>query len=140
MNGELYNRDAEHLKLLSIFHYVMGGIQAFFGCFGFLYVIMGLIFTVAPMPAGQGNPPPKFMGVFFGIFGAGLVLIAWTIAGLVFYAGRSLALRKRHAFCMVIAALQCLWIPFGTVLGVFTLIVLMRPSVQALFQPGPPVR
>jgi hypothetical protein len=37
---------------------------------------------------------------------------------------------------MVIAAIQCAFTPFGTVLGVFTLIVLVRPSVKALFLSG----
>ena len=42
--------------------------------------------------------------------------------------------------CIVMAALACLSMPFGTVLGVFTIIVLARPSVQALFsRPVAPV-
>ena len=36
-------------------------------------------------------------------------------------------------FCLVIAALLCMITPFGTVLGVFTIIVLVRPSVKLLF-------
>ena len=40
------------------------------------------------------------------------------------------------------AGLECILMPFGTVLGVFTLIVLMRDSVKALFgvsmNPGAP--
>jgi hypothetical protein len=31
------------------------------------------------------------------------------------------------------AAIACMLMPFGTVLGVFTIIVLMRPSVKELF-------
>jgi hypothetical protein len=31
------------------------------------------------------------------------------------------------------ACVACLSVPLGTVLGVFTIIVLMRPSVKALF-------
>jgi len=34
---------------------------------------------------------------------------------------------------MVIAGIECLFMPFGTVLGVFTLVVLVRPSVKELF-------
>ncbi len=36
-------------------------------------------------------------------------------------------------FCLVMACVACLFMPFGTVLGVFTIIVLARPSVQTLF-------
>ena len=51
----------------------------------------------------------------------------------------------------MVAGLNCLHMPLGTLLGVFTFIVLARPSVQALFEqrsgaapdaqwppPGPP--
>jgi hypothetical protein len=31
------------------------------------------------------------------------------------------------------AAISCIFMPFGTVLGVFTIIVLLRPSVKELF-------
>ena len=31
------------------------------------------------------------------------------------------------------AAIECMFFPFGTVLGVLTIIVLIRPSVKPLF-------
>ena len=34
------------------------------------------------------------------------------------------------------AGIECIFMPFGTVLGVFTIIVLMRPSMKELFDPG----
>jgi hypothetical protein len=52
----------------------------------------------------------------------------------VFLAGRNLAQQRRYTFCLVIAGLLCIFIPFGTVLGVFTIVVLVRPSVKALFE------
>jgi hypothetical protein len=36
-------------------------------------------------------------------------------------------------FCLVMAGIQCIFMPFGTVLGVFTIIVLMRNSVKEAF-------
>jgi hypothetical protein len=53
-------------------------------------------------------------------------------------AGRFLARRKHHLFCLVVAGVECLFFPFGTVLGVFTIIVLMRPSVQQAFEANGP--
>jgi hypothetical protein len=32
------------------------------------------------------------------------------------------------------AGIECVFMPFGTVLGVFTLVVLTRPSVKPLFE------
>jgi hypothetical protein len=66
------------------------------------------------------------------------VLFGWTLAALLVAAGRSIARRKRHLFCLIVAGMACLMMPFGTVLGVFTLITLNRPSVKAKFNPGPP--
>jgi hypothetical protein len=51
----------------------------------------------------------------------------------ILIAGRSLALRKRYSFALVIACIECLFIPFGTILGVFTIVALSRESIRALF-------
>ena len=57
--------------------------------------------------------------------------IAMAICILI--AGRSLALRKRYSFALVIACIECLVVPFGTVLGVFTIVALSRESIRGLF-------
>jgi hypothetical protein len=51
----------------------------------------------------------------------------------ILIAGRSLALRKRYSFALVIAGIECLFVPFGTILGVFTIVALSRESIRALF-------
>jgi len=55
------------------------------------------------------------------------------IAGMVLFAGRCLSRRKNHLLCLIVAGVSCLFVPMGTVLGVFSIIVLMRPSVKELF-------
>jgi hypothetical protein len=42
--------------------------------------------------------------------------------------------RKRRKFYIVIAAICCAVFPLGTPLGVFTILVLSRPEVKAMFQ------
>lgn len=126
-----FDRDIEHLKLLSIFHYVAAGLSAVFGLMSSLYIIMGLVFINADF---QGNnPPPPFMGWMFIIIGAGTMVILLTVAMLFVKAGNSLRTQRNYTTCMVTAALACLWVPVGTVLGVFTIIVLNRPTVRQLF-------
>jgi hypothetical protein len=49
-------------------------------------------------------------------------------------AGRSLPLRKRYSFALAIACIECPFIPFGTILGVFTIVARSRESVKALFE------
>ena len=130
--------DNEHLKLLSIFHYVKGGITALFACIPIIHVVFGLVLIVAPRLFGHGSDqPPAFIGWLFVILGFFIIFLGWTVAVLVLIAGRCIARRRHYTFCFVVACLECLSVPFGTVLGVFTILVLNRQSVKALFNPGP---
>src|SRR6476620_3142929 len=65
-----------------------------------------------------------------------LFVIGIVMAILILIAGRSLALRKRYTFALVMACIECLFVPFGTILGVFTIVVLSREPVRALFSKG----
>jgi hypothetical protein len=127
-------QDEEHLKLLSIFHYVVGGLAGFFAMFPILHMVIGLVIILAPVKVeGKGEPPPAFIGWFFVIFAGTLIAAGWSFAVCVIVAGRFLARRKRYLFCLVMAGIECIFMPFGTVLGVFTIIVLMRESTKELF-------
>jgi uncharacterized membrane protein YuzA (DUF378 family) len=130
------NSDTEHLRLLSIFHYVVAGLAALFSFFPLIYTGMGLIFVwVAqhPNPKQTGEPPPEFLGWIFVAFGAFFFLVGLAMAICILVAGRTLAKRRRYWFTFVVACVECLFMPFGTILGVFTLIVLSRHSVKQLF-------
>ncbi|SRR6266403_4784863 len=130
------NQDAEHLRLLSIFHYVVAGLAALFSLFPLLYTTIGAIFIFA---ARHGTPkpgeelPPEFLGWIFIVLGALLFLLGIAIAICIFIAGRCLARHRCYSFALVMACIECLFIPFGTILGVFTIIALWRESVKALF-------
>jgi hypothetical protein len=87
------------------------------------------------MQDNGGKAPPAFMGWLFMLMGATFVTLGWSLAGLVLYAGRSIKARRRHTFCLVVAGLCCLFMPFGTMMAVFDFIVLSRPTVKALFSP-----
>jgi hypothetical protein len=62
-----------------------------------------------------------------------LILIAMAILKLL--TAQYIKRRRSRAFCMVVAAISCLEIPYGTLLGVFTFLVLGRNSVRGLFEP-----
>ena len=130
-------KDLEHLRLLSIFHYVAAGILGFFGCCFIFHVAMGLFFILSPQTMENGEPMPPFFGWIFLIMGSAAVLFGWTMAILLLIAGRFLKRHKRRTFCMVVAAISCLFMPVGTVLGVFTIIVLSRATVKTLFEETP---
>ena len=136
------NQDREHLQLLAIFHYVVAGLAAVFSFFPLLYTTVGSIFIFAARH-GTAKPgedlPPEFLGWIFAVLGSVLFLIGIAMAICILITGRSIALRKRYSFVRVMACIECFFIPFGTILGVFTIVVLSRESVRELFAASPNV-
>ena len=126
------NQDFEHLKLLSIFHYVVAGLVALFACFPLIHFFVGLGIVTGAFEDAPGEA--QLIGVFFMVFAGLFIMTGWAMAAAVLIAGRNLAQRTRYTYCLVIAGVECIFMPFGTVLGVFTIIVLMRESVKLLFQ------
>jgi hypothetical protein len=114
---------------------VWGGLTACFSCFGVFYVVFGLVAVIAGTQQNQGGPP-AFVGGMFMLIGIVFVVLGATVGGLTIWAGRCLAQRKRYTLCFAMACVSCLSVPLGTALGVFTIIVLQRPTVKAMF--GPP--
>ncbi|MFO1451350.1 MAG: hypothetical protein U1F61_24535 [Opitutaceae bacterium] len=131
------SKDEEQLRLLAIFHYVVAGLGALFACFPLIHVGMGLMMVLNPelMTGGQKSPPPPAaFGYLFIAMGAFFVLLGWAAAICTLISGRMLARRRKRLFSFVMAALLCAFMPFGTILGIFTIIVLSRESVQRLYQ------
>jgi len=128
------NQDEEHLKLLSIFHYVVGGLAGLFACFPIIHLIIGIVMLAGGFQDASGQGPPRAIGLIFVIMALFIMTLGWTLAVCLIVSGRQLAKRKRYTFCFVLACISCIFIPFGTVLGVFTIMVLMRPSVKNIFE------
>jgi hypothetical protein len=135
MTDTLSREDEEHLRYLTIGHYVVAGLMALAGLFPMLHLAMGIwMLTSADMHSVKDGPPAMLVGAFFVVFALAWILISWTLAALLVYAGRSITQRRRRTFCLAVAsvaALMCM--PFGTLLGIFTIIVLLRPSVRDAF-------
>lgn len=131
--GYLYQRDLNHLNLLAIFHYVLGGLVLLFACIPIIHVVLGVIMISGKLPSGSGQPPPPELGWLFVAFGSLFIVIGWTLGILVIYSGKCIRNRRHWMFSIVIAALLCLNMPLGTILGVFTLVVLLKESVKGLY-------
>ena len=127
------NQDTEQLNLLAIFHYVVGGLALLFSFFPLFYsVIGGFLLYAAEHPTNQ-EPPPAFLGWIFIVLGAVFFLVGVTMAICILIAGQCLSRRKGYSFALLIACIECLFVPFGTILGVFTIVALSRESVKTLF-------
>jgi hypothetical protein len=135
--------DAEHLKLLAVFHYVLAGLAVLFGSLPIIHVLFGIMMVnskipMPPPPSGATGAPvmtgfPAAFGWMFIVMGSAFIFISWVYAGLMFYSGRCLSARRKWTFSFVMACISCIQVPLGTALGVFTILVLQRPSVKALF-------
>lgn len=128
-------KDSEHIDLLSVFHFVFAGF-ALLGL-GFLYLHYFFMHEIFMNPEfwqkKNLTPPPelflKFFSVFYVVMGA--FIIIGGILNLI--SGIFMRQRKNRLFSLIVAGLNCMQIPFGTILGIFTLIVLTRHSVGELY-------
>ena len=129
------SQDSEHLQLLAIFHYVVAGLAGLLAFFPLFYSVIGGFLLYAAQHPGPGNqePPPAFLGWIFIVLGAVFFIAGLTMALCILIAGRCLSRRKGYSFALVMACIECLFVPFGTILGVFTIVALSREPVKALF-------
>ena len=136
MDG-LQPSDAEQLRWLTIFYYVTTALFGLFGCFPLIHLTVGLFMVFGPSNTGPG-PGPQLAGWLFIAVAVLIMAIGWSLAACQLAVARALQRRRRHTFCVVVAAVTAaMCIPLGTALGVFTILVLMRPQVKAAFgQPG----
>jgi len=81
----------------------------------------------------NGSGPPHFVGWLFVIMGTVFIVLGWSMAVCILLAGRKLKKRQNRIFCMVIAGVECIFMPFGTILGVLTLIALNKDSIKDIF-------
>jgi hypothetical protein len=133
------DNDEQQIQLLSIFHYIVGGLTAFFACFPFLHVAVGIAMLSGALDGdGSSEAPPAIFAWMFILLPGLFILIGWSVATCMIIAGYKLAHYRCRTFCTVVAGLECMLMPFGTVLGVLTIVVLMRESVIKRFDPPTP--
>ncbi len=130
--------DADHLRLLAIFHFIAAGLALF----GILFVcghyaLMHAFLANPKMwtsPPQQSAPnPAEFFSLFRWFY---LFFGTWFLASslLNLLSGVFLRARKHRTFSIVVACINCLHVPLGTVLGAFTIAVLLRDSVKDLYE------
>lgn len=140
--------DTEHLRLLTLFHYISGGMTLVFASmFGVWLAFVSMMFAMFPTPTttarcvaevekcapGAEAAVPEFLpGVFIAMFGF-LIALTVTLGVLEILAGWFISKRRRRLFSIIVAIPGLLFIPYGTLLAIFTMLILERPSVKALF-------
>jgi hypothetical protein len=129
------DNDLQHLKLLSIFHYIIGGLACFCGLLWVIYIVSGVILLIASgSMTGDDRTGAAIGGVLASVVGIFLFVLFEAYGILSLIAGRRYARPEGYKFCFALAVVTCLNFPLGTALGIFAIVVLNRPSVKARFQ------
>ncbi|MDQ8200903.1 hypothetical protein QEH56_22240 [Pelagicoccus enzymogenes] len=131
--------DQDQLRLLGIFHLVLAGLSLIGLLFMLAhYLIMNTVMSNPEMwtKADTNNnlpPPEEFFALFkwFYLFFGGAI-VAGGVGNLL--SGIFIKKRKNRTFSLVVGALNVLQFPFGTALGIFTFILLLRDSVRELYE------
>jgi hypothetical protein len=134
------DQDLKYLRILAAFHLVVAAIIALVSCFPILHLTLGV-----SMLSDFSNIPPepdvprtfdltfRLMPIMFIVIASSMILGGWLFAGAVAFSGVSLLQRRRHTYSLVVAGVECMFMPIGTVLGVFTVLLLTKPSVRQLY-------
>ncbi len=123
---------AQRLASLSRFHYIVAALVAILGN-------IPAIVLWREWQTMQEDPDLilPWMGPVMAIIGIGLLADGWIMAGLLALAGYFLRRRRHRTYCLVVGFLSIPHVPFATILGVFSVVVLRRPEVKALFDSTP---
>ena len=127
--------NSQMLDLISIFHYVLAALMYLKGAMAFVLMGIGSIVTIgilADRPADM-EEGLVVVGLIFFMVPMIFLTVSWTAATLVLFAGRRIAKRTNLTYCQIVAGLECLCVPFGTILGIFSLITLTKPEIKETF-------
>lgn len=127
--------DEEQLGTLALGYLITGVLVMVFSCFALPHLLIGILIVSHVIPTGNGpNQMPLWMGYLFLFMGGAFVLGGWTLGIVTLNARRFLIERRHYTFLLILAGIHCVVVtPIGTVLGVFTFVLLLRPSIRALF-------
>ena len=125
------NQEEANLDLLGKLHIVMGVLTALFACIPIIHLVIGIVMLTSGV--NGSDQAPRVIAFVFIILASVIILIGWALAILIIMAGVKLKNRSSYNFCMIIAFIECLIVPLGTVLGIFTIVTLSKEPVKELF-------
>ena len=134
------SQDDEHLQLLAVFHYVVALLAALFSLFPTVHVAVGIALVSGAFADPSDPFPFALVGWLLILFGGCWVACGITFATCLAAAGRFLKARRHYQFCLAMAGLACVFMPFGTALGIFTIVFLTKQDVREQFKRAAPER
>ena len=132
----LVDRDDEHLRILSICYVAWAAYTGLMTLIMMPFLaLLAFVFSKPELFANNrgGTPPPEWLGSIMIFVAITAAAVGLGMTALSYFCGRFLRQHQHRAFCMIAAVLNCFSIPFGTLLGVCTIVVLERDEVRARF-------
>jgi hypothetical protein len=90
------DNDVDQLRLLSIFHYVVGGIAALFSLFPLIHVALGLAMISGRLDGNANGPDVYLFGWLFVAFAGIAIVSGITLAVCLILAGHFLSQHTLH--------------------------------------------
>ncbi len=123
-----------HIEIIAV-------LQAGWACFQLLIAgLMGLLFMglgggLGALGAGSGEDELLLMGVAYGVIGGFVAVMSAVMSIPGFLAAYGIYTRKSwgRILGMIMAGLACLSVPMGTMIGVYSLFVLLDAEVSNEF-------
>lgn len=125
------NQDEKNLDLLATLQTILGILTALMACIPLVYLGVGIAIFVGATSGSEAAP--RVVGLVFIILSLLIILAGWVLAVMIIITGRKMRKRESFNFCMIVAFLECLIMPLGTVLGIFTILNLNKDSTKELF-------
>ena len=125
-----------HVKVLGVLHIAMGAL----GLIGALLLI--LVFGGAAGIVGASGDPEAAIAVpIIGITGTAVVflVVALSLPGVIIGIGLVQFRSWARIAGLVLSIFNLIWIPFGTILGVYGLWVLLSKDTERTFKGSPAV-
>lgn len=131
----LSDSNQTHLRRLTVGHTVVGLLGLLVGLIPLVLVGVGLAIAGGHLETPPDAPPPP-EGLGWKFFGLGLLAFCLieTSAVATLLAVRQLRRQRNHGFCLLVACVLCAYPPFGTALGLYSLMILTRPEVKDAFR------
>lgn len=124
----------DKLGLLTLFHYILGGLTAFFALIALIYIFMGVLMLTGIIKADDGQIVPVFFAWGCIILSSLLFVVCSILSFCTVLAGLSIRNKKNYNFCLIVAAVNSIFFPLGTILGGATLWTLLNDNIKKGFK------
>ena len=123
---------------MSFFHYVSGAITIAFSSMFIIHLTFMTYFLsnpefIKPEDVDHAVNTAEVMRVFVYVFWI-FIILGITYGILEIMSGVFIKRRKHRLFSLIVAIPRILFIPYGSILSIFTLILLDRDSVKTLYE------